>query len=419
MKQRIFTWGLTFVLLLIPLTAFAGLNNIPYGFGFGARGIGIGSAYTALTDDASCAFFNPAAMAMMENSQIMLSYLYGKPDFEGGPKGDTFTFDEANEVIQTNLVIKLNSLLKSKWPVALGLNISLDDNMNAFIRFNDLQYAEGHYSRYGVTSFTLNGALGFKVFNWLYLGGGVLTTLHTKNDMFLRTDMSGNTNSEGMAVTVNLRGAPVAALMVHFDPIDLGLTYHGATHGQFDPIVVGAAAQVGESPLADLPMTLMFKDSIHPARAAFGFAWRALDWFTLHSDIVWYNYEQVQDQMGEHDLARAGLDIDLVNIWVPHVGLEFEPFEYFFLRTGYGYEPNPFDKPGSNGNVILDNDKHMASAGVGYDWQDPVLLAFPVRFDAAYFMHYLIENEFETSDGLEYESSGIMHGGVFSMTLRF
>jgi len=69
--------------------------------------------------------------------------------------------------------------------------------------------------------------------------------------------------------------------------------------------------------------------------------------------------------------------------------------------------------------VILDNDKHMASAGAGYDWQNPVLLAFPVRFDAAYFMHYLVDNEFETPDGTEYESSGIMHGGVFSMTLRF
>jgi len=419
-KQRILILSMTLILSLIPLAAYAGLGSIPYTYGFGARGIAMGSAYTALGGDASCAFYNPAAMASLEHSEFLMGYLYAAPQFEGGPKnGDTSTFDTANSALQVNMLVKLNEMFKSRIPFAFGFNLALDDNGAAFIRFFDIKDEQGYFYRYGESSFLLNGTLGVGITDWLFIGGGVMTTLHSDSNFYVETDLAGNTENEGIILDADVVIAPIGSLFLHFKPVDVGLTYHGQTHGEFVPITVTATAYVGPSPLADLPMKLLFKDSYFPHRVGLGALWRVTDTFKVSGDVVWYNWDRFDEEMGNDDLPRDEIDINFVDIYVPHLGLEWEATESLFLRAGYGFEDTPVDVPGSNGNVILDSPKHIASAGLGYTWVDPPVFAKPLSFDGAYFMHYLLDNELTTGDDVEYESSGIINGGVFSITLRY
>jgi hypothetical protein len=50
------------------------LNGTDLGMGTGARAIGFGGAFTAVSDDASAAFWNPAGLSQLKNSQVLLSY---------------------------------------------------------------------------------------------------------------------------------------------------------------------------------------------------------------------------------------------------------------------------------------------------------------------------------------------------------
>jgi long-subunit fatty acid transport protein len=399
--------------------AYAGLSGTPFTYGFGARGLAMAGAYTALSGDASSAFFNPGAMATLENSQLAVTYFYAQPEFEGGPKSDPFNFDHSNRVVEINVVQKLNTLLKKDHDVAFGVNLALDDNGLAFIRFYDVQNPDGYFVRYGSYGFTLNATLGFATVKWLYFGLGVVTTLHAESTFTMHTDLGGNTTREGNDLTSNVVFAPLAAAFLRFEPVDIGLTFHGRTWGQFNPIAVEATADVGTSELAELPMMLYFKDNYCPHRAGLGLLVRAAKWAKVTVDTVWYNWNDVNNMLANHDLPRRGVDIEFKDTFVPHLGLEFEPYEHLFVRAGYGYEETPVVKPGISYNMMLDSSKHIVGVGVGYEWQNPPLLRYPISFDVAYFGHYLVDTELESSDGQKYVSRGTLNGVAGTLALRY
>ena len=54
------------------------LNGSDLGMGIGARAIAMGGAFTAICDDASATFWNPAGLPQIHNNQIFLSGDYPK-----------------------------------------------------------------------------------------------------------------------------------------------------------------------------------------------------------------------------------------------------------------------------------------------------------------------------------------------------
>lgn len=406
-------------ILVSATVAFAGLGTAPYVYGFGARGISMGGAFTALPDDSSSAFFNPAAMASLKQSHLSLSYLYGQPEFEGGPKGNTYTFDDSNRILQVNWAAKLNSMLKSNHDIAIGVNLSLDDNLTAFIRFYDPESSEGYYPMYGPYGFTLNATAGFGIVDWLYLGGGVMTTLHGDSDFSLHTDLGGNTSHESNSLNADVVFAPLLAMFLRFGIVDIGLSYHGRIWGQFVPINVSATADVGENELADLPMKVYFKDVYHPHRIGLGMFWHAADWVGIALDAVWYNWSDFDDEVAIDDGPRRNAGHEFNDNIVPHLGFEFTAFPGFFVRTGYSYEVSPINKAGTISQVMLNNDKHIGSLGLGYTWENPPLLQQPISLDGAYQVHYLVPEDLTSNEGDKYESAGYLNAVTATLTLRY
>ena len=80
LKQRFLQsiFSLLFFSLLVDGAAqakvhFGYLNGSDLGMGIGARAIAMGGAFTAICDDASATFWNPAGLAQMHNNQLFLS----------------------------------------------------------------------------------------------------------------------------------------------------------------------------------------------------------------------------------------------------------------------------------------------------------------------------------------------------------
>jgi len=391
----------------------------PTAYGLSARSIGMANASTVLTEDVSAIYFNPAAMAMTDTSKIALTYIYGQPSFQGGPKGKSQDeFNVANKLISLGLVMSMDEFLKSNRKIALGLNITLDDNGQAFIRFDDLIYENGYYSRYGPASFVFNAGLGFEIMEWFYFGGGVLTTLHSNADFYVDVDLAGRTEKEGMRLDAEIVFAPLVSLFFKFDPVSIGIAYRGETSGEMLPIKTTAVNTVGGSKLVDLPLDLLFKDSFCPSNLAIGIGWDVTENLFLTLDGTWYGWGRFDQVMSENDLVRDDIDIDMVDTYVPRFGLEYQVVENLFLRFGYSYETSPLRRPGSNGNYMLDNTRHIGSLGLGYDL-DLGIFNHPISFDTAFFHYYLAPRELESSDGTTLESQGNLSGGTASITIRF
>ncbi|MCB1155222.1 outer membrane protein transport protein, partial [bacterium] len=229
-------------------------------YGLTARGIALGNAITAVEDDASLIFHNPAAMAKMDTGQINAGYLFTDPNLSGGPKGDLKDFGEGNNIVLTNMIINLRDFFRSKRPFNIGLSIALDDDGKSLIEFIDAEDEDGHFYRYGRTSSTMVTSAGLGITDWLYLGGGVYILLRGDTDFQVTTDLAGNTSNEGMALTATLAYSPIISAYLDFEKFNVGVAYHGENYGAFENINVEAEATVGDSPLTDLPMQLAFQD---------------------------------------------------------------------------------------------------------------------------------------------------------------
>ena len=397
----------------------ASMVHSPSLYGLSARSIALGNASTALTKDVCLPYFNPAAMAMTSEGQIGISYLYAQPNFEGGPKsGSNEKFETSNKILSTGLIIALDELLKSNRMIAIGLNAALDDNGKAFINFDDFPHEDGLYTRYGESSFIFNLSLGFEIVEWFYFGGGVLTTLHSDADYYYDVDLAGRTDREAVLMEMDVNYSPIVSTFLRFDPVSIGLTYRGANHGEMGPVKTSAANTVGGSRLVDTPFKLFFKDTFVPENISLGIGFQATESFLIVLDGVWYHWGQFDEVMTEDSQSRDSVNFDMVDTYVPHVGGEYEMAENLFLRFGYSYNATPVRKPGSDGDYIIDNDRHVGSLGLGYDLELGIL-NYPLSIDAAFFHHYLAPTELESSDGSKFESEGNLSGGVGTLTLRF
>lgn len=415
-----------FVIAMIALLSCAAnisasMIHIPTTYGLSARSMAMGNASTAITEDVCLPYFNPAAMAMTNEGKASLTYMFAQPNFEGGRKGKTEQFVEANKVLSAGVVIALDEFLKSNRKIALGFNVVLDDNGTAVTRYNNIPSDNGYFVRYGESSMGVAASLGFEIVEWFYLGGGVMISLHNTSELYSETDLAGNTKNEGLNSDTNASYAPIVALFMQFDPVSIGLSYRGTSYGEFEANQEKGnnSVNVGGSKLADIPVRLLFKDSFVPMNINFGLGWQATPEFLLAFDFSWFYWQQFDEYMKKDDVVRENVSIDFIDTYVPRIGGEYEVVNNLFLRFGYSYDQSPLRNPGSNGIYMLDNDRHIGGLGIGYDLELG-LLNYAVSFDATFIHHYLMPRTMKTSDGEdEFESQGNLNGGTATITFRF
>ncbi len=401
--------------------ATAGQINVPAEFGLTARGIGMGNAMTAVADDTGLVYHNPAAMAAMTNSHFGFSYLFAKPNFQGGQKGELKEFTESNNILLNTLVLDLSRLLRSRRPFAAGLFVDFDRNGRQLMYFSDARFDDGRFYRYGRASTVGIASVALGVTDWLNIGGGVLAMQHSFVDYQYRTDLVGNSELEGIAREDRLNYSPILSLFLDFQSVDIGLTYRGENYSRVGEVTIESEATVGEADLTSIPISMQFQDSYAPQNIAVGVSLKPLDDLKISLDGTWYNWGRFDDQVAENDSPRQDVDLDFVDVYSPRLGLEYFLAKSLPLRAGYGYLPTPMRKPGSNRHIYLDNNRHVMSLGLGYLFTDLPPFELPLSLDVAFVHQYLTPSTYDSADdeATEFQSKGNLNGGIVSLTFRF
>jgi long-chain fatty acid transport protein len=402
-------------------TAQAGLLFVPNTYGLSARSVALGNAMTAVGDDYSMTYFNPAALGRLSSNQIDLGYLYAAPDFQGGPKsGEDVDFDTANKITLIGFTMDLSQLFESEHGLGLGLDIAIDNNLKSFMTFEDKRSDNGQFLRYGVTSVTMITGLGLEICEKIAIGGGGYVMVKGTNKLIAETDMAGNTREEEIQVSAEPVIAPIASIYATvLENLTLGLAYRGKGVAEFSEIEAATDAQVSDSSLTELNLMMAFKDTYVPQQVSFGAAIYPTDALLVALDLTWANWADYADEVTEADSVKDDAEFDTKDTFIPRLGVEYALTDNLSAAAGYYYEQTPFEDPGIGNNVVLDNDKHALSVGVSHDFDYLSMFKLPPAFGATYFYHYLAPRTVEAGDGAEYESSGQLHGVVANFTLKF
>ncbi len=390
--------------------------------GAGPRATAMGQAFTAVADDPSAAYYNPAGLVQIRSPfYLTLGYQYAKPRVwvEMEPVQLNFRTGDfnRNEDFSTNgfylgyvcnfadVSFFKDSAVGSRF--AVGLTFFM--NIPALNQFWNPQWdTEPYVFRYNErwSLFSMALSVAFRCTDWLSIGAGILPrvdSLQTSTDSWIQIPADPNDSSVGFRMdlrqTTTVNVVPVCGLLVRppkpslRDRIAFGFSYRGEIS-----VYYGTGMQSTKGVwVGDPDNPIMFFDDpggkvidhvgFTPEQFTFALSGTPLPGLILAFDLTWKRYSAFTFFW---DLPP---DPPFSDVWVPRLGIAyaFDPgLEAGFLKkicevsvlSGYYWEPSPVRDMNGPMN-ILDADQHVVSAG------------FAVKYDADWTGYVKLETFFQ------------------------
>jgi long-subunit fatty acid transport protein len=398
--RRVITSAILFCVFQIPIFLSAQDNPFVWGhaWGVGARAVAMGGAYTAVSDDYSSIYYNPAGMGQIRKTCLSgsLSFLSmeNKATFLGVQTGETPTYTRLNDL---GLCLPISV---SRGSLAFGIGYHrtrLFDN--GMLTSNDVQFSpsqfppDGYQARWenqrieeGTISNTSIGA-SVEMGPGLFVGAGIhiwggdddYTWQFREIDEKNLYTYSDSTSTEHIATDFSGINLSLGVLLKVTNSVNFGatvvtpVTLRGRENWDYADVFTWDADQ-GKSPetLSDngnseykiqSPWILRGGLAVRPGPLL----------VSAEGELV--NYSQIEyttdpPQSG-YTRTQANMDIkrDFQNVLNTKVGAELDlPFAKGKLRAGYAMYPSHLKNAGSN------QTRKVVSFGAGFRFNDQLVL---------------------------------------------
>jgi long-chain fatty acid transport protein len=417
-------------------------------FGFGARPMSMGNAFTALATDFTGTYYNPGALGARTafSAGAGFSYAHYALDFRGeNPQFDARTErQQPLSAFQLGLAAPLGDPDSVFGRVVIGLGLHLPTRQ---IVGADVETAPGRpeFFLYGARRDKVGilPAVAFRILPFddidqtLAIGLGATVLADIGGSFTFNLSNSGNQGVSSVSTNLQLDHDLAPNAGIFWWPVEglsIGVAYRGelSLKADFDVVV-----DLDGDGVSDFPLNLEAVTLFQPQQVAMGFAVDPTDWLTVSFDVTWQNWSAFKDPFITIRPIIAQTDPDFRDVWVPRVGLEVEPAKGFALRAGYYWQPTPI--PAQTGaTTLVDCDKHVLSFGAGWTWWttreryerhgDEVAIvpyeANPISIDAFVQWHMLSSERVAKADptsspvGASFEAGGDIFNFGFLVTLR-
>jgi long-chain fatty acid transport protein len=412
---RILLYVLIGVLFAGATVASAQVNQIFEEQGVSPRDTAMGNAFTGVANDYSAAFYNPAGLYQVRKTHFSVGYKYVQPAlYLSMPTnyGLNFTDYPGTRMLTLGLASDLNfpRFLNPKITnrVFFGLAIGISNYLKSFSTYiaPEIPYFPRYADRL-VSLLSIYASLSIRITDWLAVGVGMVpatssrvsAAVITKTDLF---NMRWRSDQAIISRTVTIAKPVVGVLFKppawwFRDHLSIGLVWRDEVLGNdgtgssraFTQLVFPDGTEYKDIPYADNPVYGI--TGFSPQQVAVGLGVYPIGGMTIAIDEVWKRWSRWRNFMGLHP-DPPWEDTFQTRIGIEHVWR----FNYMWLysvavRGGWYYEPSPAPDRPSDWN-LMDNDKHVVSAGLGMEMGHLVgLFMAPVAVDIAYQQHILQE----------------------------
>lgn len=359
-------------------------------YGFGARAMGLSGAYTALADDFSANYYNPAGLAVSGKLRIELGYAFHQP---------ALTINGVDSEVDESRGFQGGVVLGGEiggHRIAASVGLFLPDALVSRIRSLPQQQPRWALVDNRPQRIVVTTSLAVEVVDNLFIGAGITFLANTTGTVNMTGDVAltdPNNTKLLSAVDVDLTSIryPTFGIQYHHDDWSFGLTWREEFNLRLDIDVLVSGRILNDLGNFDPenPTILIEEGTLQlvsgnnnlfsPRQLAMGVAYRGSRW-TLALDLSWVQWSrfppptasvQIDLDLGELPFKIPPIDAPLEtkfhDIWVPRVGVEYTPLDEpdvgVTLRGGYFYEPSPAPEQTGATNYI-DTDKHGFSLGM-------------------------------------------------------
>lgn len=394
------------LLWITPDPALAAVEDDP---GVGSRASAMGGAFSAVADDVSAIYHNPAALTALaarergdgKRSGLLahVGLLHATPRLwispgsaqAGGVKFDAPKDHEAPDISGFSLGMVLDLQPHIGLPAALGLLLYMPTQRILYWQTPTAEELQWPMYDDRTQHLSILPALSIALPANLHLGIGlrILPEART-NTVVLTTWLEADSITSGEDATLSMQAAPTAAL--YWEPSErlrVGLVFREALymddHGQTDITGLVPSAYIHHLAHYYLPRQWVLAGAFSPAEGTLLSV--QLDW------MQWSDYLDAYHQ--RHGEER------FQDQWRARVGASQRLFGSTSLMLGYAYVPSPL-RDGQVWTNFIDNDKHILSIGSSTRLhrqftkkRSPIDLSWHLQLHLLRERHYVkYENEF-------------------------
>jgi long-chain fatty acid transport protein len=439
-------------------------------YGASPKSIAMGQAFTAIADDFSATYYNPAGLTQTKGIvEMSLGIFYAK-------QNATATLEYVPYRSDNDMPSEITGQRTTKGFI-IGIASSLDvpSLVTAYPWFRRfafgmvfwLNYPEmltydvgpepyrPHFFRYdeGFALMAMVGSVALEITPWLSLGGGAFMSQKTysRQEVYSALNYMGvmpwwpadevvgsrlSIWSEAEIVIVPTLGLlfkpPVKSLQ---DRLSFGISWRKeskshhargqliANIGIEDPDVPGKPTEIGWSDFVNTTLSSIVGFS--PQQLTFGLAGEPIEGLSLALDVTWKEYSEY---VTYYDVKP---DPPFENTVVPRLGVEyaFDPgfssrwlswMALIAIRAGYYFEPTPVPSADKSHN-IFDTDQDVVSTGFQIDF--PIMQGRILSSIEAYFQYHLLRDRYIKNDEDPFFGPADLGGHVINvggtLTTRF
>jgi long-chain fatty acid transport protein len=390
------TVGATVASMIAPSAFALGFRNPDQS----ARATAQGEAFVAQADDASAIYYNPAGLTQVKGTQTTFggNLLFREVRFSGTGASDKLDASSLTPNLFMSTDFGLN-----KWRFGVG----------AYVPFgNTMDWGSGPFSTIVRDSqlivYDIAPTVAYQVNDHLSLGAG-LNYYHGSTE--LKYDFSplipgSRSKFEGDG---DAFGATAGLMWKINDQHTIGIVYRSPFTIDFD----GRAKDVNAGP---------FTTSAHasaeinfPQEVAGGYAFRPIKNLKLEVDIEWTNWESLDNvRLHTKDPIIAGdprtnIPFHWRDSFFYEFGTQYDLNKNWALRGGYIYSENSVPTHTFSPSVP-DANKHVFSAGIGYDSKDKAVLFSKAGLSVDLSYQYTLGLERKIGPGSNNVASPLLDG---------
>ena len=406
-----------FVLTAAPIPALADYASI---YGLSPRATAMGGAFTAVADDVSAVFYNPAGLALDRPDALVAGYIFAAPRIRlrEDLTGEEYTaFDEELSAGQIGLAIAMDPIftsLKHRFVIGMLISFTGDTKVASWVDSKPWSERQLPVSGRAQDVMVMAYGAGLEIFPWLRIGAGFrFNVTYNANRMeftFRVPELEFVVNRIDIKAETEM--APTAGLLVRpTEKLSIGLTWR-REHSAANIVAHGSnRIEVFDDLVFELPLKIDFYDFYSPTEVAAGMVYTLAGGLELSADLTFARWSRFDNPFGERPQGV------MRDIWVPRLGASWAAGPDWTVMGGYAYHPSPV-RSGQSETAFIDNDQHSFSAGARYAVSPNRILRKPLLIDGAIQYKYLPSRHFDTVSG-SFRTWGHVFCGTLSVTLQF
>jgi len=391
----------TLMVILLSITGEA-MADLSTQFGLSPRAIGMGNAVSAVIDDYSGVYYNPAALSTSPSNSFTFGYFYTTPRIKvrQGAGPERLAFDTHLNAGVMGYRQNLRGMFPKKWGrniiVALGLVFPGNFKKATFVSTSF--YDQMQFPVFGRTPdmLVMSGGLSLEVLpRTVFLGMGMrfAVTYDANNiDVYINV-LKGQNTFRKVDVNAETEVLPIAGFL--FQPLSW-LRLAGVWRKGGAPVRIvgkgGGVAQVGPIKLP-INLSLNFQDFYSPDEYAGSVACWPIKNLLVALEFTYARWSKYDDPYGQPPPGDPFHDI-----LIPRLGIEYQVLDSLRVDVGYYWQPSPVSSVQPS-TQYLDADEHVFACAVEYALAIPRILRYPLRFYAYAQYQYLPERTLQTVNG--------------------